>query len=79
MQRARFASTDGKLPVKDPTCGQFWASISVIIGSFFHDSHSGLVEVFACFFSLILWRAVGGLLVELISFSLFLISFCSFF
>jgi hypothetical protein len=51
---------------------------SLIVSSFFHDPHSGLAEVLACFFPLILWRTVGGLLFELISLSLSFISFCSF-
>jgi len=50
----------------------------MFLGSFFHDSDSGLAKVLTCFFSLILWRTVGGLLFELISLSLSFIGFCSF-
>jgi hypothetical protein len=50
----------------------------VILCSLSHDPHGGLAEVLACFFPLILWRTVGGLLFELISLSLTFIGFCSF-
>src|SRR5216683_5486245 len=50
----------------------------MFLGSFFHDSDCGLAKVLACFFPLILWRTVGGLLFELISLSLSFIRFCSF-
>jgi hypothetical protein len=38
--------------------------------SFFHDPHSSLAKILACFFPLILWWTVGGLLFESISLSL---------
>jgi hypothetical protein len=50
----------------------------MFLGSFFLDSDSSLAKVLTCFFSLILWRTVGGLLFELISLSLSFIGFCSF-
>jgi len=50
----------------------------MLLSSLFDDSHSGLVEILAWFFPLILWWTVGRLLVEEISFSLCFISFCSF-
>jgi len=46
--------------------------------SLFDDPDSGLVEVLAWFFPLVLWRTAGRLLVELISFSLCFIGLCSF-
>jgi len=50
----------------------------MLLSSLFDDAHSGLVEVLAWFFPLILWWTVGRLLFELISLSLFFIGFCSF-
>jgi hypothetical protein len=49
----------------------------VIFGRFLYDPHSGLAEVFACFFPRILWWTVGRLLFESISFSLCFIRLCS--
>jgi hypothetical protein len=49
----------------------------MLLSSLFDDPHSGLVEILAWFFSLILWWTVGQLLVESISFSLGLIGSCS--
>ena len=50
----------------------------MLLSSLFDDPHSGLAEVLACFFPLILWRTVGRLLFELISLSQCFIGFCSF-
>jgi hypothetical protein len=50
----------------------------MLLGSLFDDPHSGLAEVFAWFFPLILRWTVGPLLFELISLSLCFIGFCSF-
>jgi len=50
----------------------------MLLSSLFDDSHSGLVEILAWFFPLILWWTVGRLLFELISLSLCFIGFYSF-
>jgi len=50
----------------------------MLLSSLFDHPHSGLAEVLARFFPLILWRTAGRLPFELISLSLCFIGFCSF-
>jgi len=50
----------------------------MLLSSLFDDPHSGLAEVLARFFPLILWWTVGRLLFESISISLCFVGFCSF-
>jgi hypothetical protein len=50
----------------------------MLLSSLFDDPYSGLVEVLARFFPLILWWTVRQLLVEQICFSLGFIGFSSF-
>ena len=47
-------------PPEAPSCSmdrRRWSSL--LLGSFFHDPHSGLAEILTCFFPLILWGAAG--------------------
>jgi hypothetical protein len=64
---------------RDPSCSMDphrWSSL--LLGSFFHYPNSGLAEILACFFPLVLWGPVGRFLFELISLPLCFVGFCSF-
>ena len=75
--RGRERSETNTLRTTVWLCGADWLGLNAS-QRLFDDPHSGLAEILAWFFPLILWWTVGRLLFEQISLPPCFIGFCSF-